>query len=113
MRVCPDLSHLKEQVRELTRQTDATGREVAMQVCEIEGDLVDGEMSHGSRTRVRVSTDCRAGNLRGVIHTHPGGVPVPSEMDMQTAVMNDWDFVCVADEKGESLGCYCFSGTRR
>ncbi len=109
--VCPDLSHLREQVRDIVKQTDDTGKEVALQVCEIDGDMVSGEVSQGnSRYRVRVNTDCLGGELRGVIHTHPGGVPIPSDIDIAAAARNEWDFVCVADQSGKSLGCYCLSG---
>lgn len=107
--VCPDLSHLKEEVKEVVRETDRSGKEVALQVCDVGGDLVPGDISLGSsKYRVAIDSMCSVGDLKGVIHTHPGGVAVPSDMDVETAVDKEWDFVCVADDEGDNLGCFCF-----
>jgi len=87
-------------------------REVGFALCRArDGRLVHGPVSVGTPTSVDITVSCPAGSeLVGLFHTHPGGVPVPSEQDIRSALQVGAKVLCI-DADGD-LRCWRVLGRR-
>jgi proteasome lid subunit RPN8/RPN11 len=83
------------------------GVEHAFTICERGGRLARGSQASGDRYSVDLVISCPHGyRALGIFHTHPGGVPIPSEMDLRSAVLHGLTHVCVGVPETGVVRCY-------
>ncbi len=71
------------------------------------GELVNGPVATGTPNRVGIPIACPPGaKWEGLHHTHPGGVPRLSGLDLATASQTGAKVMCV--EADGDLRCYKF-----
>jgi len=79
--------------------------EVGAAICCDARRCVLGPLSAGTRTRVEVNLKCPPGMRPvGTIHTHPGGLPLPSQMDIENLRRAGLRVSCIVAETGAR--CY-------
>ena len=81
--------------------------EVGASICQTsDGKLVFGPWAEGTPTSVNVAVSCPPGTtFRGIYHTHPGGVPYPSDQDLKSGVQVGAETLCVKAVPGQ-LKCH-------
>ena len=81
--------------------------EIGYTLCEIPGGgMTRGPMAEGTPVSVDIPVSCPAGStLKGLYHTHPGGVAYPSPTDIRSAKQVKADILCVK-VPGGALNCY-------
>ena len=81
-------------------------REVGFTLCRATGGkLVKGPTAMGTANKVMIPLQCPPGSrFEGFFHTHPGGVTVPSAMDIKSARANGAKVTCIQNERG--IRCY-------
>ena len=81
------------------------GREHGFVICNVDGELVRGSESVGSRYGVSLNTRCPRGTRCASFHTHPGGVAEPSLADIREGHKHKMDICIGVPESGE-VRCY-------
>ena len=89
----------------------ADGREHGYVVCLTQkGDMYKGPEAVGHRYGVRISPTCRVGKPCAVFHTHPGGVPEPSEADVRAAQEQRIPWMCIGVPETGEIKCHRVPG---
>ena len=80
--------------------------EVGFAVCRMSNRrLTHGPVSVGTPTNVYIDVQCPKGSqFEYLFHTHPGGVPVPSPVDVRSARLSGARGLCI-DADG-AMRCY-------
>ena len=84
--------------------------EVGFSMCrDGSGRLVFGPVATGTPTSVQIPVQCPPGaSFEGLAHSHPGGIPVPSRMDVSEALRLKAKVLCI-DADGVTK---CYRPTR-
>lgn len=75
-----------------------------------DGDLLRGRETTGDRYNVDIDMHCPAGRPVGIFHTHPGGVPVPSTVDISEAQRWGVEKLCIGVPETGDLQCHRVPG---
>lgn len=85
---------------------DMTGdRETGFTICS-NGALRRGPEATGHRYGVRVDIQCPVGKPVGIFHTHPGGVPEPSDADITEAQRFNIPYLCIGVPETGIIRCH-------
>jgi len=109
MNVCDILSSEKNAVHKIIELSKKDGLEHGFTLCKLpDGSLHPNYELHGTSMETYLPL-CPLGSKEvGTIHTHPNGVPLPSELDILSSLEYDVDFSCVADED-KKVYCVVFN----
>ena len=86
------------------RQTNEVGASICQKP---NGQYVFGPKATGTPTSVNVPVSCPAGSkFVGIYHTHPGGIPVPSPMDLTSGRSVNAKLLCIKVPETGQTRCY-------
>lgn len=105
-----------EVVQQQARAT-AGGRtnEVGFSICRVRatGKLTNGPVATGTPMRVDIPVECPPdARFEGLYHTHPGGVAMPSAMDVRSAKQVGARVLCIQVPETGEMACYTVRGVR-
>lgn len=70
-----------------------------------QGQVVFGPWSEGTPMNVSVEISCPPGmDFLGIYHTHPGGVAMPSQLDVKSGLEVGAKYLCISADG--DLRCY-------
>lgn len=74
-----------------------TRNEIGASICKKpNGKFTFGPWAEGTPTSVNVPVACPKGSaFAGIYHTHPGGVPLPSQTDLRSGIKVGADVLCI------------------
>lgn len=80
--------------------------EIGASICGLpNGNLTFGPWAEGTPTAVSIQVKCPSGStFLGIYHTHPNGIAVPSEQDVQSGLRVNANHLCI-NADGD-LRCY-------
>lgn len=98
-------------------QSQKTGRanEVGFSICRVKatGKLVNGPVATGTPMRVDIPVQCPPDSrFEGLYHTHPGGIAMPSAMDVRSAKQVGARVLCIQVPETGEMACYTVRGVR-
>ena len=81
--------------------------EIGASICQRpDGSYTFGPWAKGTPTNVNVPVQCPPGSrFTGIIHSHPGGIPIPSKTDVQSGRKVGAEQLCIISDSG-SVHCY-------
>ena len=82
--------------------------EVGASICRMpNGKIVLGPKATGTPMSVKVPIQCPpSATFEGIIHTHPGGVPIPSQQDLKAGRQVGANVLCIKVPETGVLRCY-------
>lgn len=98
-----DYFHAAQEVNVMARQN-----EIGHTICERpNGEIVSGPVAEGGPVSVEIPLQCPAGSRYvGLWHTHPGGIPYPSSVDIRTAQLTRAEKMCISVPETGVTKCY-------
>ena len=86
--------------------------EIGFSLCKLpSGKLTHGPIATGTPISVGIPVQCPSGSaLYGLFHTHPGGVPYPSQRDVKSQRLTGAKVSCIQSDK--ALKCFRLKGAR-
>lgn len=87
--------------------------EIGFALCKLpSGKLTHGPIAQGTPISVGIPVQCPSGSsLYGLFHSHPGGVPYPSQQDVKSQRAASAKFSCI-DADGR-IKCFKLKGGRK
>ena len=108
MTICDKLRReVRSEIREMITYTAGSGKEVNMKIClKKDNSFIGGPFVTGTPSRVSNAPACPVDTVAvGDIHTHPGSMISPSDIDIKESSV--LDFRCMANRLGQVL---CIDG---
>lgn len=98
----------QEQVPGAQVITMARANEIGATVCKLKnGRLAHGPITEGTPTSVNIRVECPPGGTPvALFHTHPGGVPYPSPMDIKSTRRVGLKHLCIQQPETRELNCF-------
>lgn len=89
-------------------QGPRTKNEIGFAVCKTDdGRFVRGPVAEGTPLNVTIPLRCPPNSrIVGMVHTHPGGIPQPSEMDLAAAAKYNIANLCIAQPEDGVMNCF-------
>ena len=86
--------------------------EIGFSLCKMpNGKLTHGPIATGTPVSVSIPVQCPSGSsLHGLFHSHPGGVPYPSQQDVKSQKLSGAAVSCI-DADGK-IKCFKIKGTQ-
>lgn len=92
-----------------TRETKRRKIEHGFNICMEDGRVTRGDRCSGEQCDIQMKS-CGAVQTLASVHTHPGGVLIPSPNDIVSSWMSGEEFFCIANPKG-MVRCWTMPNT--
>lgn len=103
-------SKLEDAFKILTELSAVLDREVGTCLCECDDKLYFSNIvTIGEPTRINLLCSCPSScKTKAVFHTHPRTIPVPSDADVQEAINQGIDIMCVGSTVDDKPVTNCY-----